>query len=244
MRGLRAKSAPLVASALLLAGAARATVRREPVNARLTLAPGQAETITIETREPVEVGWEAVQLRKCETDCVRATDKSAKNATGFSSGLGAMMKYAPVSGKIVVEFANTGDIPVTLNVYEIVRVCDAESCALFKGEPKTRWLVFKIDEFKSIATSADASYSTISGVTTAGKPFTVKAVWWTDDPASSFACAKSIKGYLDGATPKEKYAPYILSGAAIEGKDLILENVDTCVPKAPDFGAPEGNVFK
>ena len=234
----------LFVPALLLAVAAWAAVKKESVNAHLTLEPGQAETVTIDSREPLEIGWEAVQLQKCETDCVQATDKSGKNSYSFSAGLGASMKFAPVAGKISVEYANKGDIPVVLNVYKTVRTCDAEACAFLRGEPKTRWLVFKIDEFKSIATSADGSYSTISGVTTAGKPFTVKAVWWTDENTSPFACAKWIRGYVDGATPKEKYAPYILSGAAVAGKELLLKNVDTCVPKAPNFGVPEGNVYK
>jgi hypothetical protein len=50
---------------------------------------------------------------------------------------------------------------------------------------------------------------------------------------------------LDGRTPKEQYSPYIISGQAVgEAANIILSSVDTCAPKAPRFGVPEGNVFK
>jgi hypothetical protein len=39
-------------------------------------------------------------------------------------------------------------------------------------------------------------------------------------------------------TPKEEYRPYILDGEAVgEGNNIVLRHVDTCVPKAPNFGS-------
>src|SRR5262249_12735750 len=108
------------------------------------------------------------------------------------------------------------------------------------------WLVFKIDEFKSLTTSQDGSYSVISGVTTTGRTFSFKAVWWTDDKAAvAVNCAPSIKRYLDTHMPKDQYRPYIVSGQAVgEPADIVLKSVDTCAPKAPNFGVPDENVFK
>ena len=81
-------------------------------------------------------------------------------------------------------------------------------------------------------------------MTTAGKEFTVKAVWWTDNNVLLFTCHKAIKD-LDKKTPKTNYAPYILSGGVVNsngGKEIILKNIDTCVPNAPHFGVPQENV--
>jgi hypothetical protein len=99
---------------------------------------------------------------------------------------------------------------------------------------------------KSIETSTDGSYSVISGVTTTGRSFRVKAVWWTDDKKNGLInCAPFVKRFLDTRTPKERYRPYIISGQAIgEGDQIVLRSIDTCVPRAPKFGVPEENVFK
>ena len=101
-------------------------------------------------------------------------------------------------------------------------------------------------EFKSIETSKDESYSVISGVTIAGRPFSFRAVWWTDDKKNRLVnCAPFVKRYLDKHTPKEQYSPYIISGQAVgEAANIILKSIDTCAPKAPNFGVPEENVFK
>jgi len=51
---------------------------------------------------------------------------------------------------------------------------------------------------------------------------------------------------LDKKTPKTNYAPYILSGGVVNsngGKEIILKNIDTCVPNAPHFGVPQENVY-
>ena len=132
---------------------------------------------------------------------------------------------------------------MTIDVYKVERVCDAEACVFLKSSDKGKWLVFKVDEFKSIETSKDESYSVITGITTAGKEFTVKAVWWTDNNNSPFTCYKTIGDYLKNQTPKEEYAPYILSGSSVGQGEIILKDVDTCVPKAPHFGVPQENVY-
>jgi hypothetical protein len=58
-------------------------------------------------------------------------------------------------------------------------------------------------------------------------------------------CAPFVKRYLDNHTSKEQYRPYIISGQAIgEGANIVLKTIDTCAPKAPNFGVPDQNVFK
>jgi hypothetical protein len=70
---------------------------------------------------------------------------------------------------------------------------------------KGRLLIFRIDQFKSIVTSTDESYSVISGVAVGGKPFTVKTVWWSDDKNGfRFHCASFIQRWLNKHAPADE----------------------------------------
>jgi hypothetical protein len=215
------------------------------IKSGVVLKPNQTYSIAIEAAEPMEIGWKAVQSPPCTTDCVQATDVTGGNYT-IATSLGATRKYTPASGKISVEFKNVSSQPVTIDVYRVQRTCDAEACKFLDEGQKGRWLVYKIDEFKTIATSKDGSYSVITGATIGGRPFSFRAVWWTDDKtALGVNCSPFVKRYLDNHTPKEQYRPYIISGQAIgEGDAIVLRSIDTCAPKAPNFGVPEKNVFK
>jgi hypothetical protein len=178
-------------------------------------------------------------------DCVQMTLMSGNWHSPLTAAMGAAGKFTPTDGKIVVEYKNVSQQPVTIDVYRIERICDAEACKLFDQSKKGNWLVFKIDEFKSIATSADGSYSTISGVVESGRAFKVRAVWWTDEKRAAFGCPRWIKGYVDNHTPKEKYRPYILSGMNVgDENNPVLSSIDDCVPSAPHFGVPEKNVYR
>jgi len=60
-----------------------------------------------------------------------------------------------------------------------------------------------------------------------------------------YNCVPSVKRYLSERTPKDRYSPYIISGQAIGDADaVVLTSIETCAPKAPNFGVPEENVFK
>jgi len=166
---------------LLWAGAAHAAVERVPIKSNIELKPDQAQTITIEATQPTEIGWRAVQAKPCTTNCVQATDVTGGINYTIATPLGASMKYTPASGTITIEYKNVSSEPVTINVYRVQRTCEAEACKFLDERQKGRWLVFKVAEFKSIETSKDESYSVISGVTIAGRPFRFRAVWWTDD---------------------------------------------------------------
>jgi hypothetical protein len=230
----------------LSAGIALGAVVHAPLKANLVLKAGEAYTVTVETTAPTEIGWQAVQAKPCTTDCVQATELTGPTHYSFATSQGASQSYTPVSGKISVEYKNVSKEPVTIDVYRVQRTCEAEACKFLDASQKTRWLVFKVDEFKSIVNSKDGSYSVISGVTLAGRPFSFKAVWWTDDKSALLVnCTPSIERYLESHAPKEKYSPYVISGQGTgEPDNVVLKAIDTCAPKAPNFGVPEKNVFK
>jgi hypothetical protein len=243
IESMRLSSVPVL---ILWAATAHGAVVHVPIKSSLVLKPGEAYTITIDATEPAEIGWEMVQAKRCTTNCVQATDVTGGVNYSIATPLGASMKYTPVAAKISVEYKNLSGEPVTINVYRVRRTCEAEACKFLDQRHKGRWLVFKVDEFKSITTSNDESYSVISGVTIAGRPFSFKAVWWTDDKAALLVnCAPSVKKLLDARAPKEQYRPYIISGQATgEAANIVLTSVDTCAAKAAKFGVPEENVFK
>ena len=225
---------------LLLFGAvgwlAHGAVVQIPIKSRVELKPGEAWVLNMEASGQVEIGWQAAQPKRCLSDCVQVTYLPTNLVfAAAQSGLG---KYTPVAGKVSVEFKNVGSDPVSLDIYRLQRTCDAEACQILAKGEKGRALTFKVEEFKSIATSKDESYSVLTGVTTLGRPFRVRVVWWTDDKAGRFRCAQFIQKYLTANTPKEQYRPYILDGEAVgDGDNIVLRHVDTCVPKAPNFGS-------
>ena len=211
-------------------------VAHVPIKNGVELKPGEAWVLNMDASGQVEIGWEAVQPKRCASDCVQFTYLPTNLV--FAAAQNGLGRYTPVAGKVSVEYKNVGSDSVTLNVYRLQRTCDAEACQfLAKGE-KGRALTFKVEEFKSITTSKDESYSVITGVTTLGRAFHVRVVWWTDDKGWRFRCAQFIQRYLTNHTPKEQYRPYILDGEAVgEGNNVVLRHVDTCVPKAPNFGS-------
>jgi hypothetical protein len=203
-------------------------------------------TITVDAADQLEIGWETVQAKRCTTNCVQATDVTGGINYTIATPLGASMKYKPAAGRITVEYKNVSGEIVTINVYRVQRTCEAEACRFLDEGGKTHWLVFKVDEFKSITTSRDGSYSMISGIAMGGKPFTARFVWWTEEKTPFIVdCSSFVKRYLDSKTPKDQYSPYVISGQALgETPSLVLKSIDTCAPKAPKFGVPEQNVFK
>ena len=237
---------PMLLLLVFCAGIAQAKVTHIPIQSAVVLKPGEAHTITVQASQPVEIGWLAVQAKPCTTNCVQATQLTNGIKYSIATPLGAAKKYQPESSKISIEYKNVSSEPVTINIYRVQRVCDAEACKFLNPDQKGRWLVFKVDEFRSISTSKDGSYSLVSGVAESGRPFRFRAVWWTDEKTPfTFNCASFIKRYLDNHTPKEQYRPYIISGHATgEPAKIVLTSVDTCVPKAPHYGVPEANVFK
>jgi hypothetical protein len=227
-------------------GTAHATVRHVPIRSGVLLKPGEAYTAEVESSSPVEIGWTAVQATACTMDCIRMTLVSNPSPLPFSAALGAVGNYSPTNGRIAVEYRNVSQQPVTIDVYRIVRICDAASCRLFDSSNKGKRLVIKIDEFKSITNSADTSYSVISGVAESGRAFRIHVVWWTEEKGSGFmGCPRFIKGWVDNHTPKSQYRLYVIAGQNVgDENNIILKSLDTCVPHADHFGASEQTIFK
>ena len=123
---------------------------------------------------------------------------------------------------------------------------EAEACKFVDQGQKGRWLVFKIDQFTSIETSKDESYSIISVVTLAGRPFSFKAIWWTDDKRNLGVNSRPpSNGTWTRARRRNATVLTSFPGQAVgEADTIVLKSIDTCAPKAPNFGVPEGNVFK
>src|SRR5450755_3340445 len=114
---MRLSILPLI---LLWAGVADGAVVHVPIKSGRVLKSGETYTVTIEATQPMEIGWDAVQAKRCTTNCVQATDVS--DVTGYTLyriaiPTGASKEYAPVSGKISVEYKNVSGEPVTINVY-------------------------------------------------------------------------------------------------------------------------------
>jgi len=231
---------------LLWSGVAHAAVVHEPLKSGVELMPNEAVTVTVAATEQVEIGWQTLQEKRCTSNCVQATNLSSPINTSIATPLGASLKYKPVNGRITVEYKNVSTEPVTIDIYRVKRTCEAEACRFFTYGDKGRWLVFKVDEFKSIKTSSDESYSVIAGVAESGRPFTVKVVWWTEDrKALGVKCAPFVQRYLDNGTPKEKYSPYVIDGHMVkETPEIVLISISSCAPKASKYGVPEENVFK
>jgi len=236
----------ILTTLVLVAAASNAAITHTPIKSGVALKPGQSYTATVASSAPVEIGWTAVQPKHCTMHCVKATELTQPNHNTLATDIGASTFYTPADGKISIEYKNVSADPVIINIYRVHRTCDAEACKFIDKNAKPRSLVFKIKEFKSISTSKDGSYSTISGVAMSGRPFTVRAVWWTEDPNGfRFGCDEWIKRWLDNHDPPEKYRPYVLAGSGLgEDDHLVLKFVDTCVPHAPNFGASESSIFK
>jgi hypothetical protein len=239
--------ATILAAFLSVTTASSASVVHVPLKSGLVLQPNQSYILSIDAAGPVEIGWQTANDKPCPTNCIEASDLLRRPSTSFATSLGGSKEYAPVAGRVSVQFTNLSTQPVTIDVYRVRRTCDAEACKFIDKNAAGRALVFKIASFKSITTSKDRSYSIISGTAMSGRPFTVRAIWWSDDKnVFNFHCDVWIKRWLDNNTPPEKYRPYVLSGQSIgNDNNLVLKSIDSCVPNAPHFGIlSEASVFK
>ena len=227
-------------------GIAYAKVTHVPIKSGVALKPNEAYTVNMDASDPTEIGWRAVQATPCATNCVQVTEFRDGGNYSFATKMGSSQKYRPANGKISVEYKNVSTEPVTIDVFRIERICDAEACRFIDPAQKARTLVFLVDEFKSIATSKDGSYSVISGVVMSGRPFRIKAVWWTEEKTQFMVnCAPFVQRFLDNHTPKENFRPYVIAGQAIgDGDHIVLKSIGSCAPKATHYGASPDEFFK
>ena len=248
LRSLHPDMKILTGLLILGVGMAHATVRHVPIKSGVVLKPGEVYRAQVETAKPVEIGWSAVQKKPCTMNCVEATQVGGNSHFAFATALGGSKSYDPTDGKVVIEYKNVSREPVTIDVFRLVRICDAESCKFVDETKKGHTLVFKVKEFKSITTSADRSYSVISGVVESGRAFRMYAIWYTDDKTFmnlEGGCTTWIGRYVDGHWPPEKYRPYVISGESVGDENrILLKHIDACVGHADHYGVEEKNVFK
>lgn len=218
---------------ILCLGIAHAEIRHVPIKSGLVLKPGEKYVAQIESATPAQIVWSAVQAKPCTANCIQMTQLGERRHVPFDSARGGSGTYEPTDGKITVEYKNISQETVTIDIYQIVRICDAEACSLFDNSKKGSFLAFRIDEFKSITNSKDGSYSVISGVAESGQPFRIHVVWWTAGKVEGFiGCPRFIKGYVENHTPKEQYRPYEISGMNVgDANNIILKATDGCVPR-------------
>jgi hypothetical protein len=231
---------------LLVPTLASAEITELPVHAKVELKPGESRTFTFESKEPLELGWKAIQAQPCTTDCIEVTD-TAPPHHAFATKLGGRMEYKPVAGKVTLTYANKSTQPVTITIYRVKRTCESESCAFTKGKEAGHSINIVVGRFSSISTSKDGSYSVVSGETVTGKPFTAKLLWWTDDPKSPIIinCSKTIQEYVDKQTQPEEYSPYILPGTLVgDVEDLVVTKFTGCVRKGTKYGMTESSIYK
>jgi hypothetical protein len=237
---------PVLLALLLAPSSVAAEVAEVPIHTKVDLKPGETRTFTFQSPEPLELGWNATQTQPCTMSCVEVTD-TAPPHNSFATNRGGRGKYKPVAGKIKLTYANKSTQAVTITIYRVKRTCESESCAFVKGKDEGHSIDIVVGHFKSITTSKDGSYSVVSGDTVAGRPFTAKLLWWTDDPKSPVIinCSKTIQGYIDKQTPPEEYSPYILPGTLVgDVKDLVVTKFTGCVRKGTKYGMLESSIYK
>ena len=55
----------ILLSLIFWAGTAHGAIVHVPIKSSLVLKPNEAYTITVEATEPIEIGWQAVQAKRC-----------------------------------------------------------------------------------------------------------------------------------------------------------------------------------
>ncbi len=81
-------------------GTVYGAVKHIPIRSGVVLKPGVAYTAEVESTKPVEIGWTAVQAKRCTMDCVQMTLTSGNLAPATRGGAGAEGKITrPPMGK-------------------------------------------------------------------------------------------------------------------------------------------------
>jgi hypothetical protein len=80
---------------VLWVGVAHAAVTHIPIKSGVVLKPGEVHIITVQATTPVEIGWLAVQAKRCTMNCVQATDLTSSMQYSIATSLGASKEYHP-----------------------------------------------------------------------------------------------------------------------------------------------------
>lgn len=236
----------LVAAALIWPAVAFADLEHITVASGIQLQPGGTRVVAIKSAEPLEIGWENTQAKPCTMSCVEASIEKGGAKYSWAAPMGGSKEYTPDAGKITITFRNVSKDPVAINVFKVKRTCKAASCAFVKNKKSTRPMVIKVGLFKAVTKGKDGSYSVVTGVTEAGKPFVARVLWWTDNPKNALInCHATMQAYVDKQTPREEYSPFILPGRFVgDDKTLAIDEITGCVPKGAKYGMDESSLYK
>jgi hypothetical protein len=216
----------------------------------ISIAPGDAYLLTIDSDSPAKLAVYLDKASPCETECLAVMQVNDAYPLEFKTKSSLTSDYSPRSGKIEMKYRNISQKPVVIHIHRYVYHCEAEACALLKkkgidnpidfaskhGEYK-RLIMSSID---SLTTSADGSWSDVSGTTLFGDPFDVTIIWWKYDPESEISCGRGsyIERYKKQMS--EGGGPALIDGSLVNRDRPIFISVSTCTgrpssrPKGPD----------
>lgn len=224
---------------------AYADIIRTDVESNLSIAAGETRNIVMlsEYGKPIETIWQTLSPEECtRSACIKFQEKGSSFDYDSFNGQGT---HEPINKKVILSFTNKTKSAVTIKLTRIEKTCTAEVCHLILTADAQDWKVLRIQELKEIQTSEDGSYSTLHGVTTAGKEFDVTLAWWFYEPSMFMGCSKSIKRWID--KPDPDYAPYVIAGSTlvpnVKNKKRFILSVDTCAKKAENFNAPKESEY-
>lgn len=206
---------------LLIASDAHATRTTEYIHKNVEIRPGETYTVSISSKEPLQIGWENRQEKKCEKNCVTASRKVMQELSGgISAQYGASAQYAPVDGVITINYKNEAEHVVIIDIYKEKQTCDSMACKLLKEkglnypwdskQVSLDWKRIISARVDSYYTSEDKSYSMIKGETVFGTKYDVILIWWLIDETRSSRCRDWIP--KNGNIDKGKNKVYQFSG--------------------------------
>ena len=103
------------------AGTLYGAVKHIPVRSGVVLKPDAAYTAQVESTKPVEIGLDGRSSATLHHG-LRADDSDERNlAPTVRGGAGSRRELHPTDGKVVVEFKNVSQEPVTIDVIRVER---------------------------------------------------------------------------------------------------------------------------
>lgn len=209
---------------LLIASDSHATRITEYIHKNIEIRPGETYTVSISSKEPLQVGWKNRQEKKCERSCVTASiTLNHELSTSISAQLGASALYEPVGGVITINYKNEADHVVIIDIYKEKQICDSMACKLLRekglnypwdsNRVSFDWKRVISARVDSYYTSEDKSYSKVKGKTVFGTKYDVILVWWLIDETWPSGCRDWIP--KNGNLDKEKSKAFQFSGSYI-----------------------------
>lgn len=179
-----------------------ATRITQSIHENITIEPNKSFMTTIHSKEVIRVGWKTKNM-DCMTNCIEAKNISVGNAAPtIGAQFGATLEYSPVDKKLVVEYTNVSDKPVTITVFTEQEICDSMACEYLQSkgisdindynEVQNDWKRIISKTIFSFETSKDGSYSVVTGESIFGTKYEVSIIWWLIDEQRPSFCKEWI----------------------------------------------------